>query len=189
MSTDPALEISEEDQASHKRWVAAAMCLGYNELAKIATVLGEKVYWRLARDAAENHFVELGGNKIYKEESSVLELEIPDAMLRIKFREQDIELMRATLAAHDEGRAVVGYVVRYDPDPNVFPIDDYDDDEPSQYFVSAGVLREGKAGATVFDTVEKARAARDQWGAVSDFLPKVVRRTRRSSSAAEGDKG
>jgi hypothetical protein len=106
--------MTQEQINGHKRWAAAAYCLGYNELAKQAQNLGEKVFFRLARDSAVKSFIELGGNAPFTEEPTVLELELPDQMPRIKFRAQDIELMRAAVQAEDEekGTAKADLVLR-----------------------------------------------------------------------------
>lgn len=95
-------DMTPEQINGHKRWAAAAYCLGYNELAKQAQSLGEKVFFRLARDSAVKAFVELGGVSPFAEEPTILELELPDAMPRIKFRAQDIELMRAAVQQWDD---------------------------------------------------------------------------------------
>jgi hypothetical protein len=52
----------QEAKKNHEVWTATALCLGFNELAKLGKNLGEKVYARLARDVHVKRFVELGGN-------------------------------------------------------------------------------------------------------------------------------
>lgn len=94
----------EEDEATAKareRWHAAAVCLGFNECAKLAKTLGEKTYFRIMRQGAEEHFMSLGGARVFQQEPAVLTLTLDDGMPFVEFREQDIELMRATVAAHD----------------------------------------------------------------------------------------
>jgi hypothetical protein len=94
-------ELTAEEKAGAERWTAVALCLGYNELAKQAENLGEKVYFRLLRDAAQERFIELGGKTILSPEDPALTLEVGKGMPCVRFRPQDIELMRATVAAHD----------------------------------------------------------------------------------------
>jgi hypothetical protein len=89
---------------SSERWAAAAMCLGFNELAKLGKTLGEKTYSRMMCAAAEEQFVKLGGNRMFQEEPSVVVLETDDGLPWIKFRECDIELMREAVAKHDAKR-------------------------------------------------------------------------------------
>jgi len=43
------------------RWYYLALAHGYNELARKAETLGEKVYCRLGRDQAEEAYKQLGG--------------------------------------------------------------------------------------------------------------------------------
>jgi hypothetical protein len=94
--------MSAEDIAGHERWTAIAVALGYNELAKTAKVLGEKVYFRLLRDKAADRIVELGGKAgLFSKDGTILEIETPDAMPSLKFRKEDIEIMREVVAAHD----------------------------------------------------------------------------------------
>lgn len=92
-----------DEEKGHARWSAAALCYGYNELAKQAKTLGDKVYFRIARDAAEQQFIALGGNKFVKEPDAIAELVVPDCMPRVRFSAADIELMRSEVAEHDAG--------------------------------------------------------------------------------------
>ena len=94
-------EPSAEDKAAHERWSATALCYGFNELAKMAKTLGEKVYFRMARDAAEQRFIELGGQKFITSEAAIATLDVGLGMPSIAFRPQDIELMRETVAIYD----------------------------------------------------------------------------------------
>jgi hypothetical protein len=86
---------------SRERWAAAALCLGYNELTKLGKTLGEKMYSRLNRRAAEEYFMALGGTRIFQEDPPVVVLTTDDGLPFIELRAQDIELMRAAVAAHD----------------------------------------------------------------------------------------
>lgn len=82
-------------------WTYAALTIGFNELAKLHTVLGEKVYFRLLREAAQEKFVESGGNRFITVEDGILTIEVPGGPPHVVFREQDIELMREVVAKHD----------------------------------------------------------------------------------------
>lgn len=91
-------EVSAEDKAAHERWTAVALCYGFNELAKQAKNLGEKVYFRMRRDSAEKLFIELGGQKFITSEPAIATLDVGLPMPCIEFRAQDIELMKKTIA-------------------------------------------------------------------------------------------
>jgi hypothetical protein len=94
------------DKRSRERWHAAAICLGFNELAKLGKTLGEKVYHRMMRAGAEEHFVSLGGQRIFQEEPAVVVLTLEDGMPWVKFRACDIELMREAVKKWDLDHAV-----------------------------------------------------------------------------------
>lgn len=90
------------DERGHARWRACAVCIGYNELAKLATTLGEKTYFRLLRDHSVGRFVELGGNaNLFAQEGAVVEIVMPEGMPFIRFHERDIEMMRKAVEEHD----------------------------------------------------------------------------------------
>lgn len=95
--------LSEEDLRLHKYWVALATMLGFNELAKLGKTLGEKAYFRLLRDNVSEQFIAAGGNAdVFAKEESVVEIQVPYSNAPfIKFRAQDIELMRDAVHAHD----------------------------------------------------------------------------------------
>lgn len=89
----------EVDEAVRtKRWsqhTAIALVFGFNELAKKATTLGEKVYFRAARDAA---------NEVAREEGVMVNIAPVNAVLllpgvppRVTFSESDMVLMRAAV--------------------------------------------------------------------------------------------
>jgi len=92
--------LTEEQRAACLRWHYVAMCYGYNELAKKAKTLGEKVYCRVARDKAEQDFLDAGGDIGMTRDGTPI-LTLPDTMPRIEFRESDLELMRAEIARVD----------------------------------------------------------------------------------------
>lgn len=86
---------------SRERWAAAAMCLGYNELAKLGKTLAEKTFSRMMRDAAEKQFMAMGGVRMFQEDPPVVVLTVNDGLPWVKFRAEDIELMREAVAKHD----------------------------------------------------------------------------------------
>jgi hypothetical protein len=85
---------------TYERWHCLALIHGYNELAKASTVLGEKVWLRLARNQAEEMYLKLGG-ELKKTEDDVVLLIEPKRLPCIKFTVKDIELMRETVRQHD----------------------------------------------------------------------------------------
>jgi hypothetical protein len=101
----PPVNGSVEDEACHMRWAVMATVLGFNLLAKDhAKDLESKSYFRLLRDDWVKKLIELGGNggvSPFAEDESILELEVPDVMPRLKFRASDIELMRLVVARRD----------------------------------------------------------------------------------------
>lgn len=103
--TEPG-PLSEENQASLLYWTALATMLGFNELAKLGKTLGEKVYFRLLRDDMSLRFVELGGNgDVFAQEEAVVEIKVPFCNgPTVRFRAQDIELMRDAVYEHDKAR-------------------------------------------------------------------------------------
>lgn len=98
--------LSSEHQLEHQRWINLALVLGWNELAKKATVLEQKTYFRLGRDSAEDMYVELGGNRFLNHKGTVCVIECPGTSLFIRFREEDIEKMREAVRKYDEGEDV-----------------------------------------------------------------------------------
>lgn len=95
-------DIAENERQS-LYWTTLATMLGYNELAKLAKTLGEKVYFRLLRGVMQDQFVKRGGNAdVFAEEEHIVEIAVPYAnMPHIRFRKQDIELMRDAVYKHD----------------------------------------------------------------------------------------
>lgn len=93
----------DENTRLCKYWTALALCMGYNELAKLGTQLGDKVYFRLLRDQSLKNFVDAGGHDTVfaKEDEPIMTITVDRAMPNILFRERDIELMRKCVAKHD----------------------------------------------------------------------------------------
>ena len=93
-----------EARKDAEAWHHVAVVRGYNELAKEAKTLGEKVYFRLARDHAEGEAAK-AGVKINRVDQGNVILEMTTAPPFITFHERDIEFMRAAVAAFDKARA------------------------------------------------------------------------------------
>jgi hypothetical protein len=100
--TTPDDDDESEDLKNARRWDAVALCLGYNELARTAKLLGENVYFRLARDVAQKRVETLGGMFDINEDQPILTLD--SCMPHVRFAEKDIELMRQTVREYDERR-------------------------------------------------------------------------------------
>lgn len=96
----------EEADKLQLYWMHLALCLGYNELAKMGKQLGDKVYFRLLRQQAQERFIEVGGHgNVFAEESeAIVTIEVSHGFPRILFRERDIEMMRDAVHAHDVAR-------------------------------------------------------------------------------------
>lgn len=73
---------------------------GYNELAKKAEKLGEKVFCRLARDAAQRASEKLGVKIAIERDATILTL--GSRMPYIEFTAKDIDMMRAAVADFDQ---------------------------------------------------------------------------------------
>lgn len=99
--TPPADEAPPPNDKPDVDWTYVALTIGFNELAKQHPTLGEKVYFRLLRDTAERKHVEHGGQPFITRADGVMEIQIPGGPPHVVFREQDIEGMRAVVAAHD----------------------------------------------------------------------------------------
>lgn len=92
---DERFESTEDNLAAAERWDLLALTFGYNELAKTARTLGEKVWCRMSRDAARDALIDRGGDvKITSEEVICTISEMP----KIAFTAKDIELMKAAIA-------------------------------------------------------------------------------------------
>jgi len=93
------VEIEEPNQ-NEKRWHTLALIYGYNELAKVALTLGEKIYCSLIRGAYEGEYKKLGG-KIEMQETEPSVITITHHMPHINLYARDIELMRKAVADFD----------------------------------------------------------------------------------------
>jgi hypothetical protein len=97
---DTKKTISKKTLDNAKRIHFLALVLGYNDLAKQATVLGDRVWYRLARENAVKQLCEAGGDIDIKYDNVILTLyEYP---VRLAFTAADIELMRKCIADFDE---------------------------------------------------------------------------------------
>jgi hypothetical protein len=114
-ATLEATEAASEDDGIAERnrsvWAALAVAYGWNELAKRVKTLGEKVYCRLARDAAEQVLKELGVTLNTTPPGEVV-LTLERACPHVAFYDTDIALMREAVkkydASHVERATVVG---------------------------------------------------------------------------------
>ena len=91
---------SKEMRARANRIDLVASIFGHNELAKLATTLGEKVYHNLVIQTLEQRLKEAGGELNIEHKPTILTL--PHYPLHINFAENDIELMRQAVKEHDE---------------------------------------------------------------------------------------
>lgn len=95
--------MSKEDRGhlEHARRTAIlARLVGYNEMAKSALTLGEKVWFRFAVQAAHRELLEAGGKLEITEGETPL-MHIGERPPHINLYPRDIELMRAAVKAHD----------------------------------------------------------------------------------------
>lgn len=96
----PQEELTEEQRKRLEMHHTLALIHGFNEMATKATTLGEKAYYRLARDTYEKRFNELGG-KINRVDERTPILIIPGHVPEIRFDARDIDLMRECVARYD----------------------------------------------------------------------------------------
>lgn len=89
--------MSAEENA--RRWDALARIVGYNELAREAKTLGEKVYLRLARDEARRQYQSLGGE--VRDTGPEPEVVVGTRPPFVVMSAADVELMRAAVAQWD----------------------------------------------------------------------------------------
>jgi hypothetical protein len=76
------------------KWDLLAMIFGYNELAKVARTLGEKVFLRMARDAAQRQYESLGGQIDRRDDETICTIsEFP----KVEFSAKDIDLMKKAI--------------------------------------------------------------------------------------------
>jgi hypothetical protein len=102
--------MSDELDAARKsaiQWDSLARAIGYNELAKGATSLGEKAYFRLGRDVAVKMANDQGA-KIEKTNDDPPILTLGERSPFIVFDGRDIELMRAVIKEIDDVLCVCG---------------------------------------------------------------------------------
>lgn len=95
--------IDETSEKNAARWDALARLVGYNELARDAKTVGEKLYLRLARDVAEESYVALGGQ--VKRSETGEEIVVPTRPPFIILGPDDIELMRKAVVEYDAGNS------------------------------------------------------------------------------------
>jgi hypothetical protein len=82
-------------------WDAIARMHGYNEMTKQAKTLGEKVYCRLACDAACEEAKKLGAEIARTELGGRVVFSINEISPSVNFRESDIDGMRKAVAEWD----------------------------------------------------------------------------------------
>lgn len=97
-------ELTPEEKNA-RVWTELALCIGFNELAKLGKTLGDKVFARLARDTAVENLIALGGNggksPFADDGTPICTIEMGAPMPWVKFHERDIELMRRAVAEYD----------------------------------------------------------------------------------------
>lgn len=101
----------KQHEAGALKWHRMAVIIGYNELAKNVTRLGEKIYCRMARDHAEQEYEKEYGEPGLSREGEVIVCTF-DCVPAISLTDKDIELMRGAVAAYDEAKANERAVVR-----------------------------------------------------------------------------
>ena len=85
-------------------WAAVALCHGYSELARKAVSLGERVFFRLCCDTAEQAVVAAGGKVDRTGPAPILVL--GEKAPYVRFTAGDIEAMRVAVAAFDAENAL-----------------------------------------------------------------------------------
>ncbi len=80
----------------------AATVIGYNELARKAVTLGERVFYRMARDRFVEMFNAKHGTLTLTEDEAPV-LTIHGQATTVAFYPRDIELMRKAVADFDAG--------------------------------------------------------------------------------------
>ena len=92
-----------QNEMKSQIWMLTALVYGYNQLAAMQTVLGDKVFCRLAREKCVSALESLGCT-IDRSKDCLPVLTIP-RFPRVNFNPEDIELMRAVVAEHDAKEA------------------------------------------------------------------------------------
>jgi hypothetical protein len=82
-------------------WDAIARMHGYNEMAKEAKTLGQRVYCRMARDAACEEAKQLGADITRTEVGGDAVMTIDEVAPHIVFKADDIEMMREAVRVFD----------------------------------------------------------------------------------------
>lgn len=96
MGEPKSRELSEQEVEA---WFAIAAMRGFNEMAREAETLGERVFFRVARADCERRLQEMGIDTNLVHDATVLRL--PYDRPEINFTENDVALMREFLARHD----------------------------------------------------------------------------------------
>jgi hypothetical protein len=99
--TSSAKTVSKKTKDNASKISLLALVIGYNELAKQADVLGDKVWYRLAREDALKRLREAGGDLEVTPGDKVI-LTLQEYPVRVAFTTADIELMRKAVADYDE---------------------------------------------------------------------------------------
>lgn len=103
MTTEPTNPLTPEQH--FRQYQAIALVYGFNEMAKSAADLGEKSFYREMRAAAEAEARDAGVTlDVHNDWPTLVTLH---SQPHIKFDERDIELMRKSVARHDEVRGFV----------------------------------------------------------------------------------
>ena len=103
--SDEHSPIDPNAHANAERWHHLALVYGYNELAKLAETLGEKVFLRIARDHAEAECVRLGANITRPDGLGPILVTLSETAPYVVFHERDIELMRAAVQTYDAAKS------------------------------------------------------------------------------------
>ena len=106
MTTKEQPTLTPEERKLIHQYQCAAMVYGFNEMARTATDLGEKTFFRGMREGAAAQARDAGIEVLVAKNGwpTVLTLQ---AQPHVTFDERDIELMRKCVARHDEVRGSV----------------------------------------------------------------------------------
>lgn len=78
------------------------LMLGANEMAKHASTLGERIYWRLFREKAATDAVLAGAHITFQPETDAILVKVPWGARFVPLFERDLQLMREAVEAFDE---------------------------------------------------------------------------------------
>ena len=96
----------KDSRVNAERFEMLALLHGYNELAKLSSTLGERVYYRLFCQQIEKELAAKYDVKItHTEERGPTLLTLGHKPPYITFSARDIEAMRQTVAAYDAEQA------------------------------------------------------------------------------------